>query len=461
MRLHDRQNACGPVASAPAMSIPWFARRKPLSLRTNISWTVLGNTVYATAQWAMLMILAKLGSPEMVGQFALGLAVTAPLITLANLQARTILATDAKCEYSFGDYLGLRLVTTLLALTLIIGVALLGGYRLGTALVIIAVAIAKSFESISDVYFGLLQQHERMDRIAVSMVIKGLLSLVGLGLGVFVLGSVLWGAVGVAIAWALVLVGYDIPTSTSVLVTASPSFQGREQKGLRSPGSLGPTWDLEAMKKLAWLALPLGFTTMLVSLNANIPRYLVERYLGERELGIFAAMAYLMVAGSTLINAMGQSASPRLARYYARGDRVAFRTLLIKLGGIGALLGGLGVLVVALAGREILTLLYRAEYAQHLDVLVWLMVAGTLSFLTSFLGFGMTAARYFKIQVPLGVAVVCATALACGLLVSRNGLLGAAQGITISLLLNLIGALFINLHALRTLSSLNPAGAAR
>ena len=172
-------------------------------------------------------------------------------------------------------------------------------------------------------------------------------------------------------------------------------------------------------------------------------------------------MAYLMVAGSTLINAMGQSASPRLARYYARGDRVAFRTLLIKLGGIGALLGGLGVLVVALAGREILTLLYRAEYAQHLDVLVWLMVAGTLSFLTSFLGFGMTAARYFKIQVPLGVAVVCATALACGLLVSRNGLLGAAHGITISLLLNLVGALFINLHALRTLSSLNPAGDAR
>jgi hypothetical protein len=43
-----------------------------LSLRLNFSWTMVGNFVYAGCQWGMLMVLAKLGTPEIVGTFALG-----------------------------------------------------------------------------------------------------------------------------------------------------------------------------------------------------------------------------------------------------------------------------------------------------------------------------------------------------------------------------------------------------
>src|ERR1700722_789398 len=86
------------------------------SLRTNFSWTLAGNLVYAGCQWGMLVVLAKLGSPQLVGQFALGLAVTAPVIMLSNLQLRGVLATDAREEHTFSDYLELRLVTTGLAL---------------------------------------------------------------------------------------------------------------------------------------------------------------------------------------------------------------------------------------------------------------------------------------------------------------------------------------------------------
>jgi hypothetical protein len=69
----------------------------------------------------MIVLLTKLGSPEMVGQFALGLAVTAPIILFANLQLRSVQATDARQEFQFGHYFGLRLVTTGLALFSVIG----------------------------------------------------------------------------------------------------------------------------------------------------------------------------------------------------------------------------------------------------------------------------------------------------------------------------------------------------
>ena len=114
------------------------AQHRALTLRDNFSWTFVGNVVYAASQWGILTVLAKLGSPEMVGQFALGLAIAAPVVMFTNLQLRGVLATDARDEYRFGDYLALRLCATLLAMLTISGLVLLGGYSWQTSLVISA-----------------------------------------------------------------------------------------------------------------------------------------------------------------------------------------------------------------------------------------------------------------------------------------------------------------------------------
>src|SRR5262245_54066435 len=79
-----------------------------LSLRHNFSWTLLGNGLYAACQWAIVVVLAKLGTPEMVGKFTFALSLTAPVILLANLNLRRLQATDARHEYEFGEYLGLQ-----------------------------------------------------------------------------------------------------------------------------------------------------------------------------------------------------------------------------------------------------------------------------------------------------------------------------------------------------------------
>src|SRR5581483_9662297 len=107
----------------------------------------------------------------------------------AGLQTRGLQATDARREFAFGDYLGLRLLTTALALlgiAVIGAVALARGYAPGTAAVIFLLAIAKAADSVSDVCYGLLQQHERMDWIALSLVIRGVLSLAVLAVLVYV-----------------------------------------------------------------------------------------------------------------------------------------------------------------------------------------------------------------------------------------------------------------------------------
>lgn len=448
---------------------------KPLTLRRNFSWTFTGNLVYAGSQWGMLVLLAKLGSPEMVGQFTLGLAVTAPVIMFTNLQLRAIQATDAKQQYVFADYLGLRLIGTGLALLIIAVIILKAGYRQETSLVILAIALAKAFESISDVFYGLIQQHERMDRIAIALMIKGPLSLLFLSIGVLITKTVLGGAVGLAVAWAVVLFACDIPNGALILkspqkaaednfvetgfiasevgehsdLTENPTpLTPPWQEGEKIQNQLLPRWHLKTLGKLIWLALPLGFVMMLISLNTNIPRYFIERYLGERQLGIFAAMSYLMVVGQIVVSALAESASPRLAKYYAAGNSTGFRTLLFKLVGVGAALGGAGVLVAVVAGREILTLLYRPEYGQQADLFVWLMVAAGMGYMSSFLGYGMTAARYFRVQMPLFALVTGSSAISCLWLIPSMGVRGAAIALIVGAVVQGSFSLGVIFHAL-------------
>src|SRR5258708_4439080 len=49
------------------------------SLTADFSWTFVGNAIYAAGQFAILMLLTKLVRPELVGQYALGLALVYPV----------------------------------------------------------------------------------------------------------------------------------------------------------------------------------------------------------------------------------------------------------------------------------------------------------------------------------------------------------------------------------------------
>ncbi|MEM7130467.1 MAG: oligosaccharide flippase family protein [Chloroflexota bacterium] len=395
-------------------------QRAELSLLANFSWTVVGNLIYAASQWAILAALTKLGTSEMVGQFALGLAVTTPVIMFTNLSLRSIQATDAQNQYHFSAYLALRLITSTIAFFVILAIAMTVDYPWPVKAIILAIGLTKIVESVSDIFYGLLQQHEHMDRIAQSLILRGPLSLAVVLVGIYLTGSLFWSVLGMGIVWGLILLMWDIRSGTMVL------------QHLTSQNSLPwPRWRFNTLRQLVPFSLPLGVVMMLIALISNIPRYFLEQNLGTGALGIFAAIAYLQVAGTTIIVALGESAVPRLAKYHAAGDRAAYLALLLRLLGIGLLVGGGGVAIAWTMGEPLLALIYQPEYAQK-ELFVWLMLAGGVSYIASFLGYGMTAARHFRIQLPLFAAVAATTTVACWWLIPTHGLIGAAMALLLA-----------------------------
>ncbi len=418
------------------------------SLRQNVSWAFAGNAIWAACQWGMLIVLAKVGDVAMVGQFALGLAITAPVFMLSNLQLRSILVTDARGEFPFVDYLGLRILTIAMSIVTIIGIALVTGYRWSVLCVILGIGIVKALESLSELCYALMQRHEQMDLIAKAQAINGLLAVALLSAGMLISGNLLVGVSGWALAYMITLGAWNLPAVRQLMSEEGERTQ-QPAASVRSTGSTRPRFHWSVLTRLVWLALPLGLVMMLISLNTNLPRYILERYAGEKELGIFASLAYLLVAGGMVSMAIGQATSPRLAHDYATGNHRAFLRLVAQMVAIGMLMGSAGVVIAAVAGQSLLRVIYTPEYAGHVDVLIWLTVSAGIGFMASAFGFAITAARHFRAQVPLFLGVMGVTLVAAYLLIPSHGLLGAAWTSLITTTTQLVGSVFILWLAVR------------
>jgi O-antigen/teichoic acid export membrane protein len=411
------------------------------SLRSDFSWTFLGNGVYAVGQWMTLVLLAKLSRPEVVGQYALGFAIAAPAFMFAGLQLRVVLVSDVYQKTYFGHYLSLRLFSTAIALLIILGTAQMLGFRGQLRWTILMVGLAQAVEAVSDIYYARLQLHNRMVRIAKSMIARTMLSALGLTIGVSLDGSLVWGLVGIVLARTIVLLGYDIREDTHEVAWQARDFVRQ--------AALEPRWDPRVLLQLVWSALPLSIIAALVSLNFNIPRYFLEHSLGERALGFFSAIALISATGSMAVVSLGQSAFARLARCYAAGNFAEFRSLLGKLLAMGAALGICGIALASVAGRQILNILFRPEYAGRADLLPWMMAVGCVGYIAQFLGFGMTAARCYHSQVVLFALTNLVVAGGSHLLIPRLGLLGAILAMLIATIIQVAGSIVILVRGMR------------
>lgn len=380
-----------------------------LSLKKNFSWNFIGSLIYSLSQFLILVILAKLGNPAMVGLYSIGLAITEPINKLTNLQLRQIQATDTKdSNYKFNDYYGLRIVSSTIMVLIILVIIIISSYRTEKSLIILLIVLRRMIFSYSDVVFGQLQKHERMDYIGKSQSVRGISSIVVVAITLYFTGNLIITLIMLNLLWFFLFVFYDRKNLTLFISNVKPYF------------------SISKFRSLFILALPLGIVLMLISLNTNVPRIFVERILGEAALGYFASIAYLIVAGNIFVSAVGQAVAPRLAKLYSDGEINKFKRILNYMLIISILIGLIGVFLSIYMGEFVLTLLYDETYAEHNQVLVLIMISGIFSFSRAFMGYGLTSMRYFKVQPYINLLGLIIILISSSILIPIYNLNGAA-----------------------------------
>ena len=374
----------------------------------DVAWMILGNVIYALSTGGMLVVLAQLGDPEVVGEFTWAVALTMPFILLSRLSLREVLATDADNRFWLRDYLVASGAATLFAITAIwVVVALV--YSSGRLVLVMFVALGKVLESFSFLLYGLRQQHGQIRRVGISVTLRGITQVVALTVGMAVTGSLLWGVGAAAIASGLMLFGVDVPGVWKLV----PSSDSRKPK-------LGPAG------RLILLTLPLGAGAVLLTSYQSLPRLMLERVAGTFELGVFGVMGWVAIGAATVVHAAGQAAAPRMGRQFAAGDGAALRGLLQRLLVFSGAFGLMSVGFALVCGRWFLGVAFGAEYAAHSGLLVLTMVSSGVAGMAIPLEFVLIAVRRVW-AYSLSASVLVVTAVVAGIaLIPRFGMAGAA-----------------------------------
>jgi hypothetical protein len=171
----------------------------------------------------------------------------------------------------------------------------------------LTVGTAKALDSVTDVIQGHWQRSDRFDGVSAVTTLNGVVSLAAMTAAFMSTGSVTAAAAGFAFGSAVAL--------AAALLIDRYGMRGTVRwRGGRLTHAIA----------IGKMALPLGPVMLLVAVNANVPRYFLAFHEGNGPVGVFAAVSYLAVVGTTLVGALGQSVSPRLAAAYASGNPQEF-----------------------------------------------------------------------------------------------------------------------------------------
>ncbi len=392
------------------------------SVKKNISWVAISNIIYAICQWVTLIIIARLGNVSEVGIYSFALAISAPIIQFFSLNLRVAIATDQNNKFSFQEYETLRYWLTFLSLGILSLISVFTQDNSKTLFIVIVVSLGKGVESIIDIYLGLFQKKEKHNIISQIVIFKGFSLVICFLFGYILKGSLFYSSLFTLTLWFLLLLfikkqTYKIPDIKS----------DKKQKRYAS---------------LVLLTLPLSFAILFDSLTINSARYLIEYKLGLEQLGYFSSVAYFMVAGGTIVGAIGHVITPKLALLYNEENLKQYIKLGITSISAGILVGILGVVISFLMGDKILSLFYGKGYEEYQSLFIVIMLAATLWHGAGMAGCLINASRVFKYQTFSNFFSFIVSFLAIILFIDQ-GVVGVAWGIVIGMGLRFILTLLL------------------
>jgi len=365
-----------------------------------------GRTLFVAAQYCLLVLIARAGGAEMLGEYGIAAAVVTPVFMFARMRLGGLLATDTGGE-SPESYLRLQWQLVLIAIAGCTLIATLWVGANGIFGPLLVLAGIRGAEAITEIVHGQLQRAGRADLMGDSYAWKAF-ACASLSIAAAALG---WGLTVILLGW---LAGH-----VSVLASLDQRYYRRYYHTV--PAASPIVTRSPQLLKRAW---PLGFVAMISAAASNVPRYFLELNGARAAVGVFTAV-YSVLAEMALVNELlGKLATARMNRSSMLGTSHLFRTVGILMG-VSALIGLTGLLLAIPFGGPVLRLLFGDEFGGATDLLLVLLVASIGGMANSHVKRALLVRRRIAVQLLTVTASVTVAALVAYWTIPRMGLIGA------------------------------------
>ena len=235
-------------------------------------WNSIGSFLQSAISPILLIVITRLNGVGDSGLFSFAMSLSVVFWAISLWGGRTYQVSDVKKEFSSGDYIVVRFISSLIVAVFSISFCILSGYDLIKTELIMVLVSFKILESIADSIYGVLQIHNKLYIVGISLTMKSVFGFMIFAIVDILTKNIVYGALSIFIVNIAVVIFYDIPWMKHV------ESVGLTKKNIMQAGKI--------MKKTAEVFVVV-FLTMF---SLNIPRYFLDKYHYD-QIGYFGIMA--------------------------------------------------------------------------------------------------------------------------------------------------------------------------
>lgn len=332
--------------------------------KRDIIWNMTGSFLYAFASMALSIAVVQIAGEDAGGIFTFAFTTFGQhMFMMAYFGIRPFQITDTGGKYSFGDYLGLRLLTCGAAVLTGMGYVLLNGYSFEKAAVVFLMVVYKVIDALADAYEAEFQRGGRLYLTGKSNAFRTILSV-----GVFLASLAYTKDLAAASLWAVGAQAAGFLVFDVLVIRELPNVEWRSAKGKKQ--------ELFAETILLFCSAVLDFYIFSAS------KYAIEGCMADRDMAVFGAI----FMPTSIINLVaGFVIRPYLTKMSFTWEMGRTRRFLKIQKRIALIIAALTVLAVGgawLLGIPVLSLLYpnlRTGLSQCRPALVLIIFGGALN----------------------------------------------------------------------------------
>lgn len=386
----------------------------------NILWNSIGSLFYFGCQWLLtvLVVYFKNGYSD-AGMLSLAMSLANVLGIIACLNLRTFQISELNGQFSDGDFLYNRILTSGIALVLCVGVVIYKGYSWYESLCIFIFMTFKVSEALTDVFHGIVQKVWRLDIAGKSLVLRGFTIGGAIVSGIFFDKSLIVTIIVMAVLSYLVIFFYDYPQCKK---QSCADFRFNRHNVLA----------------LVKIGIPLAL--YFVSLNAisTYSRFQIEEQCGKELLGVFSSIATPTVLVTQMSSFIFSPLMGIFARYRQENNiKRTYQLLLVSVGGI-AIIGATAVMAGKLFGEWALVLLFGEPIRGYSYLLIPIICTATLTAVTWLLGGLLTVFSDYYVMAALTAVSLLLCIIITPTLIAERQLMGAVLSLSAALILEIL-----------------------
>lgn len=399
-------------------------------------WNSIGSFLQSAISPILLIVITRLNGVGDSGLFSFAMSLSVVFWAISLWGGRTYQVSDVKKEFSSGDYIVVRFISSLIVAVFSISFCILSGYDLIKTELIMVLVSFKILESIADSIYGVLQIHNKLYVVGISLTMKSVFGFMIFAIVDILTKNIIYGALSIFIVNIAVVIFYDIPWMKHV------ESVGLTKKNIMQAGKI--------MKKTAEVFVVV-FLTMF---SLNIPRYFLDKYHYD-QIGYFGIMAMPITLLTLFISFVLQPNVVNLSELLKKKKIKEFTKIVSKIDFITFTLGILFIVSSYLIGVWVLNTVFGIDINNfRIDLTIMVIGAVANAFVSIYVNLLIILRRFKGQFYTLLVTNILAVILSI-YLIDRLAMLGSVLVFMIISFLQAIILLFIYKRSLKNVIMLS------